>query len=303
MQLLWLQYFQTVAQYQSMVKASQIHCVPQPAMSATIKRLENELGVSLFDRTGNRLTLNEQGHRFYQYVTRSLDALQDAISAVSDDRVSPCGKVRLLAIEKRNLIMDQIALFMKSHPKVEFRFDTTLPQMPSSQKYDLCIAAQCNLPGFNACTPLAEDTICVAVPATHPLATQTEAEPADLCQQPFALLPESYSLTSLALDAFKHQGLELRQTVICSDSYSIRQFVERGAALAFAPYQLEGGAFSDKVRLLHIRGMNIRRTTYVFWDDEKFMSLAVRAFLDLLRAEVNLHPSMLPGYSTFGTTV
>lgn len=303
MQLLWLQYFQTVAQYQSMVKASQIHCVPQPAMSATIKRLENELGVSLFDRTGNRLTLNEQGHRFYQYVTRSLDALQDAISAVSDDRVSPCGKVRILAIEKRNLIMDQIALFMRSHPKVEFCFDTTLPQMPSSQKYDLCIAAQCNLPGFNACAPLAEDTICVAVPSTHPLATQSEVEPADLCQQPFALLPESYSLTNLALDAFKRQGFELRQAMICSDSYSIRQFVERGAALAFVPYQPEDKAFSDRVCLLRIRGMNIRRTTYVFWDDEKFMSLAVRTFLDQLRMGVNLHSAILPAHSSFGRTV
>ena len=274
-----------------MVKASQIHCIPQPAMSATIKRLENELGVSLFDRTGNRLTLNDQGHRFYQYVTRSLDALQDAISAVSDDQASPSGKVRLLAIEKRTLVMDHIAQFMQSHPKVEFQFDTSLPQMPSSLKYDLCIAAECSLPGFNACAPLAEDEIYVAAPALHPLAQEDEVDPADLCQEPFALLPASYSLTSLALDAFKRQGLELKQAVVCSDSYSIRQFVERGAALAFVPYQPNG--FSEKVRLLRVRGITIRRTTYVFWDDEKFMSLAVRTFLDTLRARVNLHASRL----------
>lgn len=171
--------------------------------------------------------------------------------------------------------MNQIALFMQTHPKVEFQFDTSLPQMPSSLKYDLCIAAQCSLPGFNACAPLAEDMICVAVPALHPLAKNEEVDPADLCQHPFALLPESYSLTSLALDAFRRQGMELKQSVICSDSYSIRQFVERGAALAFVPYQPEGGSFSEKVRLLRIRNMNICRTTYVFWNDEKFMSLAV----------------------------
>lgn len=284
MQLLWLQYFQTVAQYQSIVKASQIHCIPQPAMSATIKRLENELGVNLFDRTGNRLTLNEQGRQFYLYVTRSLDALQDAVSAVSEDGASPSGMVRLLVIEKRSLIMDHMAAFMCKHPKIRFQLDTSLPQIPSSIKYDLCVASQCSLPGFNACTPLAEDTICVAVPASHPLAQQQEADPSDFCKEPFALLPAAYSLTTLGLEAFKRQGVELKSAVTCSDSYSIRQFVERGAALTFVPYQPDGGAFSSKVRIVRIRGASIRRTTYVFWDDEKFMSLAVRTFLNSLRA-------------------
>ena len=72
MELLQLRYFQKVAEYESITKASHYFMIPQPSMSQTISRLEKELGAKLFDRRKGKLFLNEQGQNFLLYVNRSL---------------------------------------------------------------------------------------------------------------------------------------------------------------------------------------------------------------------------------------
>lgn len=54
MELLQLKYFQTVARTEHMTKAAQELRIAQPALSVTIARLEEELGVPLFDRIGRQ---------------------------------------------------------------------------------------------------------------------------------------------------------------------------------------------------------------------------------------------------------
>ena len=58
MELHYLEMFNTVARVQNYRKASDVLHISQPALSTEIKRLEDQLGLKLFDRTGNRLTLN-----------------------------------------------------------------------------------------------------------------------------------------------------------------------------------------------------------------------------------------------------
>lgn len=59
-----LEYFQTLAQMQHVTKAAKSLSITQPALSRSIARLENHLGVPLFDRHGRSITLNQYGHIF-----------------------------------------------------------------------------------------------------------------------------------------------------------------------------------------------------------------------------------------------
>ena len=68
MELLQLRYFQESAVNGSFAKTAEAHSVPATSVSAAVKRLEKELGCSLFDRTCNRIQLNENGKLFLKTV-------------------------------------------------------------------------------------------------------------------------------------------------------------------------------------------------------------------------------------------
>lgn len=78
MELMQLKYFKTVARTGKISAAAQELFLSPPALSTSISRLEKELGAPLFDRTGNRITLNAQGEIFLRHVNEMFDCLERA---------------------------------------------------------------------------------------------------------------------------------------------------------------------------------------------------------------------------------
>lgn len=76
MELLQLQYFIAVARLEHMTEAALTLHVTQSSLSKTIQRLEEDLGVPLFDRTGRKLRLNESGCRFLPRAEKALFELE-----------------------------------------------------------------------------------------------------------------------------------------------------------------------------------------------------------------------------------
>ena len=85
MEILQLKYFYESAKNQSFSKTAQKYMVPVSSVSASVKRLEKELRTSLFNRTGNRITLNEKGEQFFLSTKRALDELYSGVNAVLEE--------------------------------------------------------------------------------------------------------------------------------------------------------------------------------------------------------------------------
>ena len=64
MEFLQLRYFYETAQNENLAKTAEKFMVPASSVSASIKRLENELGAKLFERSANRILFNENGNLF-----------------------------------------------------------------------------------------------------------------------------------------------------------------------------------------------------------------------------------------------
>ena len=78
MKLQQLQYFKALAEKEHLFKTATELYISPPALSATISRLEEELGVSLFDHVGRNIKLNKNGERFYLHVKNVLAELDQA---------------------------------------------------------------------------------------------------------------------------------------------------------------------------------------------------------------------------------
>ena len=73
MELLQLRYFKDAAELENFSMVAKKNMVPQPSISKTIGKLEDELGVLLFDRQGKRIVLNDNGKFFYEKVSAALN--------------------------------------------------------------------------------------------------------------------------------------------------------------------------------------------------------------------------------------
>lgn len=119
MDILQLQYFQTIAKLENISKAAEYLYVAQPNLSTSIKRLEEELGVSLFDRKKGRIRLTATGRLFLAYVDDVLGQLDEAIVKAREADRHSREKVRVASA-----IVDLIGYllhdFLREHPDVSF---------------------------------------------------------------------------------------------------------------------------------------------------------------------------------------
>jgi len=120
MDLLQLQYFQTIAQLENMTRAAEILYVAQPNLSISIKRLEDELGVSLFDRRKAKIKLTATGKLFLSYVDDILSQLDEAILHTRESGRHANEKVRVASVIV-DLIGDLLDGFLPANPDVSFR--------------------------------------------------------------------------------------------------------------------------------------------------------------------------------------
>jgi len=84
MELLQLKYFCDAAESENFSSTAKKYGVPQSDISQSVRRLERELGINLFSRRANRISLNEKGREFYEKVFPALEMISDAADMARD---------------------------------------------------------------------------------------------------------------------------------------------------------------------------------------------------------------------------
>ena len=118
MEFLQLEYFMDAAVSENFSHTAKKFNVPTSNISQTIKRLEGELGVKLFNRTSNRISLSDDGHIFYDGVKKGLLEIEGAKGKISSDKNGLRGEINLLIETNRRLVTEAIEKFRLNFPDV-----------------------------------------------------------------------------------------------------------------------------------------------------------------------------------------
>ncbi len=142
--------FYTVAKCGSLTRAAEELYISQPAVSQSVKQLENQLGVSLFNRTHRGMELSAQGGKvIFSEVERALGLLHDAENRIAQMKESATGTIRIGASDTifEYFLADKIVDFHERFPavKIELLADFT-PDTIEKLKADRCDVAFVNLP-------------------------------------------------------------------------------------------------------------------------------------------------------------
>lgn len=119
MDILQLQYFQTIARLENISKASELLYVAQPNLSVSIKRLEEDLGVALFDRRRGKIKLTPAGKLFLGYVDGILAHLDEGVSAARESQRKSNERVRVASIIV-DLMGNLLNEYLPTHANVSY---------------------------------------------------------------------------------------------------------------------------------------------------------------------------------------
>ena len=107
MELLQLRYFYESAKNENFSQTAKMFMVPTTSVSASIKRLEQELGCQLFDRTSNKIRLNAKGQRLQQTLCSVFHDINETVEQLSDNNQDK-RQIKILVRSMRRKVTDAI---------------------------------------------------------------------------------------------------------------------------------------------------------------------------------------------------
>ena len=172
MDITTLEYFKIIAESGSLTKAAQQLHITQPAMSAMLKKLEEELGVELFDRSPNRIYLNKTGEIALIHVNtilRNVEHLKaDVLSAARQSQTLS------IAFCDPGVRWFSVPRFSVAHPEIQVKDDLyegeDAASLLSERVYDLMVTPQKITDTRIQSLPFLSDQVYLSVPEDSNLA-------------------------------------------------------------------------------------------------------------------------------------
>lgn len=120
--------FYTVANYSNITKASEELNISQPAISKSIKNLEEQLGGQLFVRTKRGVILTEEGKEFYNYIKRAIEYITSAENKFTDlkNLETGCIKIGISTTLTKEFLLPYLERFHNLYPKIDIQIITNI---------------------------------------------------------------------------------------------------------------------------------------------------------------------------------
>jgi DNA-binding transcriptional LysR family regulator len=250
MELRHLRYFVAVAEALSFTKAAQRLRLAQPSLTRQVRNLEDEIGVKLLDRAGNRVALTEEGQLFLFDAKKLLAMCEESVAAVQRINRGESSQLNIgyVANIHYGLLPATLGAFRKLSPRVALNlFDMTSAeqfQALDGRKIDLgFVGLPSAFSGHDLRSEcVARDTIVVALPVRHPLAKRPEVKLADLAPQFFIGMSAKThpGAREWLLETCRRAGFAAKILQEADAEPTAIKFVADGLGVALMPEQITG---------------------------------------------------------------
>ncbi|MDT4896291.1 MAG: hypothetical protein QOH25_1368 [Acidobacteriota bacterium] len=261
----------------------------QPAISQAIRRLEEEVGEPLFDRSSKDGTLTASGQVLLKYAQQIINLRRDAKLAVKELKDLQRGKVTLGANEYTVMyLLPVISVYRVRHPhiKIEVKRDLASRIPAEVLKRDIEIGIVSFRPNDPALqnVAVATDELALIVAPGHPLAGKKIVSVRELGVESFIAHNVRSPYREKVVQTFEKHRTPLNISMELPTLEAIKRFVEQGIGVALVP-RLAAQAEIERgqVIALTVREMRLERKLYLIYRKGAKLSHAARAFLNVAR--------------------
>jgi DNA-binding transcriptional LysR family regulator len=263
-------------------------------MSETIKQIEDDVGVTLFDRSQRPLVVTEFGHYFVSDAIEILNRFDQSIRDMRDFGGKEKGLVRIASSPSvvSTLVIPALAEFRSHYPNIEIAIHQENAKNVSEQLrmgfveigiHESWIDSE-NL----SCELLLTDTYGLVCSAEHPLASQQTVSFADLSHSTVIQLSDDSAIRK-RLDAESQIKHFLRADIETSDATSLIWMISQNLGVSVLPENASMIPTNGSVCFLPIEGFEKIRNLYLISNKKRPVSPAAAAFMSIVRTVAQSH--------------
>jgi len=292
MELSQIEFFVTVVEEGGFSKAAERVFRTQPAVSIAIRRLEEEIGASLFERSQKAPVLTAAGELFYDYARRILALRDQALGVLGELRSLERGRVRIGANESTSLYLlpHLILQYRSQYPNVMveiFRHvSDRLPREVLDRNVDFALMAYEPVDNELESFPVLRDKLVLIVHPEHPLASRKSVKVEELGQESFLAHNVKTGSRYRVTETFAQHHTPLNITLELATIETIKRFVQLKIGVAFVPRmcveeELERGTLKS----IPVEDLVYERKLFATYRRGIELSDAAAAFLKILRQQ------------------
>ena len=283
-----LRVFEAVAAEASFSRAGRKLFRSQPAISLAVKRLEEELGAQLVDRSSRKVRLTDAGRVVSDHARRMLAGERELRAALLELQDRRAGKLMIGANESTALyLLGHVEEFRQEYPgiRVELRrsLSSRIPEAVLDGSLELgAISYDPGDPQLRI-HRLYRDRLTFVVSPSHRFAGRDAVRISELGGETFIAHNVVSPYRARVLDAFRQHQVPLNMAIEMPTIETIRRLVQRNLGVAFLPkmcvdQQIRSGA----LREIEIRELQVERTIRLVYPAKRALSQASLAFLELV---------------------
>lgn len=291
MEIRQLMTFRTLAFTLNFTRAAEaLNYVPSN-VTMQMQSLEKELGTQLIDRLGKQIALTDAGKRFLLHAEKVLNSVDQARLAMKENE-ELTGTLTISAneIPGSYRLPTVLRSFRARYPGIRLIFrpfaNEQLKQSLYEGKTDIVFMLDESVGSTNLMIePLIEEPFLFLVAPDHPLVQRTYLRSEDFQGEPFLLTEKGCPYRTLFDRTIKQQGIHESMTNLeFSSAETIKQCAMAGIGIAFLP-EIAVKAELERGELISLpwEMPNLQVVTQMVWHKDKWLSPAIKAFLELTR--------------------
>lgn len=285
-----LSWFVVLAETEHVTEAATELGISQPTLSRALARLEEQVGVPLFDRVNRRLRLNPYGEILLEHARRSIAEIRSATERIAAMRDPDSGTVRLAFLHSQasSFVPDLLRRFRAEAPRVQFG----LVQGAAHEIVERLAGGQADLaitsprPEGYRWRGLYMERLCLAVPRGHRLASRTRVKLADAGDEPFVALAPGFGLRQLTDELCAEADIDPQVVFEAMEIPTMEGLVAAGFGVAVVPVPRPERAEPGAV-YLPLAQASARRQLGLAWSAERSLPPVAERFADFVIRSVH----------------
>jgi len=282
-----LKTFQLVSRLKSFSRAAEKLGVTQPAISAQIRSLENEVGARLFDREGGRVTFTAAGRLFEPFAEHCLQCHSHILAGVSELYQSPRGEISVSTSEATSLyvlpaVFGQFKkLYSRVHLSIVRSERSRTLEAVFSREVDFGIVSLPVKDSRLLIHSIHKDEVVLVTSPTHHLAERESVKLDEILQYPLLMMKHGRQREKIN-HFFHSRDVQPRVAMELDSSELLKRLIGAGIGMGFLPHtNVRADESAGLLRTMKVDGMRIHRELALIFRKDKTLTRAAHAFLEV----------------------
>lgn len=282
-----LLFFITLIDQGSFTKAAKTLHITQPSLSSAIKKMEDNIGLQLIERTTRKISLTKEGETLYKEAKKFLQHFEYIQTEINRLKYQGPIKIQIGVIESIKAWLPKvISSYKHSHPNIHIKLSEALGLYhveKGLQNYEIHLAITNQY--FNndeiITIPIYQENLVAVLPKGHHLESKEHLSISNIAQEKLIISEEGFQTRADILREFQKAGIKPDIHFEIERFETACSLVEEGLGITIVPENYIKHSNNTSFTIKTINSNNLSRIVYIAYMKQRYLPPVVKDFIDI----------------------